>query len=109
MEANFPTIHFQVRCYVSFREGTCNLKVSKPSGMFSAGKGVLRLMTSDTVDKSVSLATLEKHKLPGIDLPLFTLPKTNTALENRPSQKETTISNHPCSGAMLALRESTLL
>ena len=31
-----------------------------------------------------------------------TLPETNMAPENRPSQKETRFSNHPFSGAMLA-------
>ena len=31
------------RCYVSFREGTCNLKASKPSGMFFCWQGRIAL------------------------------------------------------------------
>ena len=41
------------------------------------------------------------QSLIGIAKRISTLPESNTAPENRPSQKEISSSNHPFSGAML--------
>ncbi len=74
-----------------------------PSIVYMAFQCILdRSNPSCPIQRSVKIMTNLMQQLPFLQLINVTLPETNIAPENRPSQKEMSIpnSNHPFSGAM---------